>query len=143
MAIESADAQVHRHAMTVRMELSVLRTFVAAHSLPAIGIAEQHEHTYELRCGYAAHVTPAAGCTRPLQELTAEVDDVLSRIDRKDLNTALPVPPTAEMLACWILAQLPLTWDWASITAYGGYTCRVVRADIGSCLPLLRTRTEP
>jgi 6-pyruvoyl-tetrahydropterin synthase len=123
--------------MTIRVDVSIRRTFVAEHSLPAIGVAEPHAHTYELRCGYTAEVDPAAGCARALQVLEAEVDRVVSRLAGRDLNAVLSMPPTAEMLACWILAQLPATWQWAAITAYGGYTCRVERADIAPLLPLL------
>jgi 6-pyruvoyl-tetrahydropterin synthase len=125
--------------VTVRVELSITRRFVASHSLPEIGVADPHEHTFELDCGYAADVEPAAGCARPLQELEAEVDGVLSRIEGTDLNAVLSVPPTAEMLASWILAQLPQKWEWASITAYGGYKCRVERAAIEPLLLVLRT----
>lgn len=124
--------------MTVRVELSIERTFTAEHSLPGIGIAAPHAHTFELNCGYVVDVDPGAGCSRPLQELEAEVGAVVSRLDRSNLNALLSVPPTAEMLACWILAHLPATWQWASITAYGGYTCRVDRAHIEPLLPLLR-----
>ena len=124
--------------MTVRVEVSIRRTFVAEHSLPAIGVAEPHAHSYELTCGYTAEVEPGAGCARPLRELETEVEDVLARIKGADLNAVLPAPPTAEMLACWILAQLPAIWQWTSITAYGGYTCRVGRSDIEPLLALLR-----
>lgn len=124
--------------MNVRVELSLSRTFVAYHSLPAIGVAEPHAHAFELNCGYSVDVEPDAGCARPLQELEAEIDSVVSRMEGSNLNALLAVPPTAEMLAGWILAQLPAIWQWASITAYGGYTCRVERADIEPLLPHLR-----
>lgn len=125
--------------MKVRIEVSMKRTFVAAHSLPDIGYAPVHDHTYELECGYTAEVDPNAGCTRPLQAVEAELEDVIARVEGKDLNALLAVPPTAEMLVCWILAHLPNVWQWASITAYGGYTCRVERKDIDLLLPLLQT----
>jgi hypothetical protein len=123
--------------MKARIELSLTRTFVAAHSLPTIGLAQPHEHSFELRCGYSAAVDAEGGCERPLQQMTEDVDAVVSLIERKDLNALLPVPPTAEMLSCWILARLPDRWQWAAITAYGGYTCKVDRADLQELLPLM------
>ena len=123
--------------MKARIELSLARTFVAVHSLPTIGVAEPHEHTFELRCGYSAVVDAEGGCERPLQQMTDEIEAVISLIERGDLNAVLAVPPTAEMLSCWILARLPDRWQWAAITAYGGYTCRVERAELEDVLPLM------
>ena len=114
----------------MKVELSITRNFAAEHSLPSVGAAERHTHPYELECGYAADVDPRVGCTKPLQALSAEVDAVVARLDGQYLNDVLPVTPTAEMLAGWILAHLPDEWEWASIRAYGGYTCTVRRADI-------------
>ena len=116
--------------MKARLELSLARTFTARHALPGIGFPEPHEHTYELRCGYVDTVSSDEGCTRPLQELEREVDAVVEGLQGNDLNAVLPVTPTAEMLVCWILAQLPERWEWASITAYGGYTCKLRRSDL-------------
>jgi 6-pyruvoyl-tetrahydropterin synthase len=62
-----------------------------------------------------------------MQELTDDIDAVLSRIHGKYLNDVLPVPPTAEMLACWILAQLSSYWEWVSIHAYDGFMCKIER----------------
>ena len=114
----------------MKVELSITRRFAAEHSLPSVGAAERHTHPYELECGYAADVDPRVGCTKPLQALSAEVDAVVARLDGRYLNDVLPVTPTAEMLAGWILAHLPDEWEWAAIRAYGGYTCTVRRADI-------------
>lgn len=122
--------------MNVKVDVSITRTFVSEHSLPSVGVAERHEHSYELQCGYSAHVDPEVGCSRPLQALAHEVDAVVARLQGNCLNTVLPVPPTAEMLACWILAQLPSEWEWASIKAYDGYTCTVKRNGIGPSLAL-------
>ena len=124
--------------MIVRVEVSLARRFVATHGLPEIGIAEPHQHTFEVECGYCAQVDAGAGCERPLQDIEAELDAVISQIEDKDLNAVLPVPPTAEMLACWILARLPERWQWAAITAYGGYTCEVARSEAQDFLATLR-----
>jgi len=91
----------------VKVDLSITRTFVAEHSLPDGGMAEPHAHDYELTCGYVAEIDPALGRGKPVQELGAQVDAVVGRLNGQMLNRVLCVPPTAEMLACWILAQLP------------------------------------
>lgn len=117
--------------MSVKVEVSITRTFVASHSLPNIGVAERHEHSYELDCGYSARVDPRRGCARPLQDLAQEVDAVVTQLQGSDLNALLPLPPTAEMIACWVLTRLPEEWEWASIKAYDGFKCKVLRQDLG------------
>ena len=126
----------------MKVEISITRRFVAEHSLPDGGMAEPHEHDYEVTCGYTADIDPAAGRGKPVQELGAQVDAVVARLDGRMLNRVLPVPPTAEMLAGWILAQLPAQWEWASLRAYDGYTCRVRRADLGFLLDRLRSAPD-
>lgn len=125
--------------MSVRIEVSITRSFVAEHSLPDGGMAEPHEHRYEVTCGYAANVDPGVGRGRPVQALGAEVDAVVGQLDGQMLNRVLPVVPTAEMLACWILAQLAGEWEWAEVHAYGGYRCRVGRADVEPLFDALRS----
>ena len=113
--------------MSSKVEVSITRTFVAEHSLPFIGIAQVHRHSYTVECGFVTEIDPAMGCARPMSELTREIDAVLSRVEGKYLNDVLPAPPTAEVLACWILAQLPPSWAWVSIRAYDGFMCKVER----------------
>lgn len=115
--------------MSIAVEVSITRKFTAAHSLPGIGVAEAHEHSYEVECGYRAHVDDQLGCSRPMQALAVEVDGVVAQLDGRSLNDVLVVP-TAEMLAAWILRQLPDYWEWASIRAYAGFKCTVRRADL-------------
>lgn len=128
--------------MKVKAEISIIRTFVAAHSLPAIGVSERHEHSYELQCGYSARVDTRVGCARPLQEIAGEVDAVVARLKGRDLNLLLPLPPTAEMLACWVLAHLPSQWEWVAIRAYEGFACKVVREDAERSFELLRGKRK-
>ncbi|HYC48679.1 MAG TPA: 6-carboxytetrahydropterin synthase [Burkholderiales bacterium] len=112
------------------MEISLTRTFEAEHSLPAIGVTERHAHSYDVECGYAARVDPQIGCARPLQELAADIDRVIEPLRGSYLNDVLEAAPTAEMLACWILARLPAPWEWVAIRAYGGYRCTIRRSDL-------------
>ena len=125
--------------MKLTVEVSITRTFVCAHSLPGLGVAERHEHSYVLECGFSADVDPHAGCVEPLQELARDVDAIVGRLGGAYLNDMLQVPPTAEMLASWVLAQLPPVWEWASIQAYDGFRCKVRRADIAQWLEVLRS----
>lgn len=113
--------------MNPKIEISITRSFEAEHSLPAVGAAQRHSHAYTVECGYSEEIRPELGCARPMQQLDAEISDVLSRVEGRYLNEILPGPPTAEVLACWILAQLPPHWEWVSIRAYVGFMCRVTR----------------
>jgi 6-pyruvoyl-tetrahydropterin synthase len=63
---------------------------------------------------------------------------VLARLDGKYLNDLVPAPPTAEVIACWILAQLGSHWAWVSIRAYDGFTCRVERRHLEPWIEKLR-----
>lgn len=124
--------------MNPGIEVAVTRTFEAEHSLPSVGVAQRHTHSFSVECGYFQGIDPDAGCARPMAELTGDVAAVLSRIEGKYLNDVLPVPPTAEMLACWILAQLSPYWDWVSIRAYDGFMCRVERKHVLPFIEKLR-----
>ena len=113
--------------MNPTVEVSITRTFEAEHSLPGVGAAPRHTHQYRVECGYTGEIDPQLGCARPMQDAAAELAQVLSHVDGKYLNDVLPGPPTAEILACWILAQMAPYWDWVSIRAYDGFMCRVER----------------
>ena len=116
--------------MNPMVEVSITRTVVAEHSLPIGGVAQRHRHSYTIECGYRAEIRPVLGCTRPMQELTSDVDAVLIRIDGKYLNDVLSGPPTAEVLAGWILEQLSSYWDWVSVRAYDGFMCKAERKNL-------------
>lgn len=124
--------------MNPEIEVSITRTFTAQHALPRVGVTEPHAHAYTIECGYRAPVEPALGCTRPMQALARELEGVLARLEGRDLNALLPVTPTAEMLACWILAQLPDCWQWASVRAYDGFMCKVERRAVAPFMERLR-----
>lgn len=124
--------------MNPKVEVSITRTFVAEHSLPRVGVAQRHKHSFTIECGYAAETDAALGCTRPMQELANDIHAVLARLDGRYLNDVLPVPPTAEMVACWILAQLAPYWAWVSVRAYEGFTCKVERQHASTFINTLR-----
>ena len=127
--------------MNPKVQVSVTRTLFAEHSLPHVGVAQRHKHSYTIECGYTAEVSLDVGCARPMQELTRDVDAVLSRMEGVCLNELLHVPPTAEMLACWVLAQLSPYWDWVSVRAYDGFMCKVERKHILPWIDKLRAGT--
>ena len=126
--------------MSPRIEISITRTFEAEHSLPGVGATQRHKHSYSMECGYSAEIDSELGCARPMQDVSREVSDVLSRIEGTYLNDLLPGPPTAEMLACWILAQLSSHWEWVVIRAYAGFMCRVTRKELSPWLASLQTK---
>ena len=126
--------------MNPNVEVSISRTFEAEHSLPRVGAAERHRHAYAIECGYTKEIDFELGCARPLQNAENELFETVSRVEGKYLNDILPGPPTAEILACWILAQLPAHWEWIVVRAYDGFSCRVERKQL---LPWLETLRRP
>lgn len=118
--------------MIIPIRISLTRRFVAAHSLPEIGVAARHSHPYEVECARTVGLDRAAGCERPLDALAAEVDAVLGPLQGSYLNDLMPHPPTAEVLACWILERLPHEWASVTVRAYDGYACTVTRDDLHS-----------
>jgi 6-pyruvoyl-tetrahydropterin synthase len=124
--------------MNPTVQVSITRTFEAEHSLPQVGVAKPHSHAYSIECGYEAAIDTELGCTRPMQEVAGELDAVIARIAGRNLNEVLPVTPTAEMLGCWVLAQLPDTWQWVSIRAYEGFMCKVERVRAAAFIAELR-----
>ena len=129
--------------MSPRIEISITRRFEAEHSLPGVGAPQRHQHAYSMECGYLAKIDSKLGCARPMQDIEREVSDVLARVEGQYLNDVLPGPPTAEMLACWILAQLSPHWEWVVIRAYDGFMCRVTRKELAPWLSKLRVAFPP
>ena len=118
--------------MNPKIEARLTRAFSADHALPGIGVTERHRHTYRVECGYRHAIDAHTGCTRPLQDVKREMDAVIDRLAGQYLNDVLPVPPTAEMMACWILANLAPYWHFVVVHAYGGFECRIDRADLST-----------
>ena len=105
---------------------SVSADFSAVHSLPRIGVAELHGHAYAVRAGWTHEINPFFGHTKPMQEMRIDLDELVELVNGKNLNEVLaPYPPTAETLACWLMANLPDYWQWVEVECYGGYRVRV------------------
>lgn len=113
-----------------RVECRVTRLFDAEHSLPQVGNPERHRHSYWLECGYFHEINPIRGVTKSMQEMLVDVDEIVARLRGQYLNDVLPVTPTAEFLACWILAQLSEYWDFVVIRAYNGFECKAERKNM-------------
>lgn len=124
-----------------KVQVTVTTTFAATHSLPLIGVAEPHEHEYRVSAGWLHEINPQNGCTDTLQSMRTDLEEVVTRLRGKHLNDVLPFPPTAEIVALWILAQLTAEWSFVEVAAYGDFA---VRADgdvnRGRWANLFRTR---
>lgn len=110
-----------------KLTCSVERKIYALHELPgSIGNFKQHGHDYLIRAGWTHEVNPMKGVTKPMQAWRAELDEILDLLDRRDLNMAMePWTPTAENLACWIMARLPSYWQFVEIECYEGFRVRI------------------
>lgn len=108
-----------------KVTCSVQQTVIASHSLPSIGFAPTHQHSYVIRAGWTHEINPSMGCTKSMQEMEKDLAELTAAIDGSYLNDLLPFPPTAEILACWIMARLPAYWQFVEIDCYDGYKVRV------------------
>lgn len=111
-----------------RVEASILRVFTARHALPLMKNPAPHDHEYAVMFGYRHEINPLTGATRSIADMSKDVDPLVARVSGAMLNDVLPVMPTAEMLACWFLANLPAYWDFVVVRAYDCFECRIERS---------------
>lgn len=108
------------------IEADITIKFGAVHSLPAIGVAELHWHLWEVTAGWKHEINPHNGCTKPMQSMRDDLAAIIRRLEDKNLTTVFaPYPPTAETLACYVMAKLPPYWNHVEVRAYDGYRVRV------------------
>jgi 6-pyruvoyl-tetrahydropterin synthase len=100
------------------------------HALPSLGNPDQHSHEFEVSLGWVHEVNPFFGYTWSLEDTQGKINRLLAQVDGKNLNDVLPVPPTAEMLACWLLSQAPEFYDYVEIRCYENYQIRVDRRGV-------------
>lgn len=112
-----------------RATVSVDRVFAAMHSLPDLGVEEPHAHEYRVRAGFTHEINPSAGCTMPMQTMVASLDIVLAPLRTCKLLNEVLQPPTAEVMAQWILQRLPPYWQFVEIECYEGFRVRVLATD--------------
>ena len=105
--------------------------FDADHAMPRIGKGCEcrHTHRYIVSFGWTHEIMPRFGYTHEVTEPRQDFADLIARIAGKFLNDILPMQPSAEVLALWLLAQTePAYCDHVTVQTYGDYT---VRADRG------------
>lgn len=113
-----------------RVECRVSRFFDADHSLPQMNKLGVHRHNYWAEFGYWHEINPTIGATKKMSDMLVDVDEVVAKVAGKNLNEVLPVTPTAEFLACWMLCQLPAYWDFVIVRCYNGFECRIDRKNM-------------
>ena len=110
-----------------RVKCKINKFFDADHSLPQMGRAELHRHSYWAEFGYWHEINPTTGVTKTIDDMMKDLDVVVERVSGKNLNEVLPVTPTLEFLACWMLCQLPAYWEFVVIRGYGCYEVEIHR----------------
>jgi len=109
---------------------SIRFEFEADHAMPRIGKGCEcrHTHRYVVTFGWTHEIQPYYGYTHEFGKQQAEFADVASRVSGKYLNDVLPMQPSAEVLALWLLAQTePAYCDHVIVQTYEGYTARADR----------------
>jgi 6-pyruvoyl-tetrahydropterin synthase len=110
---------------------SIRFEFDADHAMPRIGKGCEcrHTHHYVVTFGWTHEIMPRMGYTHELMEHRRDFADLIDRVAGKYLNDILPMQPSAEVLALWLLAQTqPAYCDHVIVQTYDDYT---VRADRG------------
>jgi 6-pyruvoyl-tetrahydropterin synthase len=80
--------------------------FHADHAMPRIGRCfERHRHEYTVTFGWTHEIQPMYGYTHETLKQRREFDEIIRRVAGKYLNDVLPMQPSAEVLALWLLAQ--------------------------------------
>lgn len=109
--------------------------FDADHAMPRIGHGCEcrHTHHYVVLFGWTHEIQPRFGYTHELMAQRRDLQGIVDRVAGKYLNDILPMQPSAEVLAMWLLARWLLTQtepaycDHVIVQAYGDYTVRVDR----------------
>jgi 6-pyruvoyl-tetrahydropterin synthase len=105
--------------------------FHAEHSMPRIGseCEERHRHQYCAIFGWTHEIQPMQGYTHEYRKQRADFEQIIARVSAKYLNDIIPMQPSVEALALWLLAQTQAAYcDHVAVRAYGNYSVRVDRA---------------
>jgi 6-pyruvoyl-tetrahydropterin synthase len=114
-----------------KVTASLTLRFFATHSMQKIGgpAALPHVHDYEVCFGWTHEIRPTHGYTHELGEQRERLVALVGRLREQDLNDVLPMQPSAEAIALWLLAQTePAYCDHVIVRAYDGYEARADRA---------------
>lgn len=113
-----------------KITASLTLRFFATHAMTKIAgpASAPHVHDYEVVFGWTHEIQPAYGYTHELGEQRARFTELLDEVRDKYLNTVLPMQPSAEVIALWLLAQTwPAFCDYVIVRAYEGYEVRADR----------------
>lgn len=113
-----------------KVTASVTLRFFATHCLPKIGgtSAIPHVHEYEVIFSWTHEIRPTYGYTHEIGEQRMRFMALVDRIRERTLNDVLPLQPSAEVIALWLLAQTePAYCDCVILRADDGYEARVDR----------------
>jgi len=105
--------------------------FDADHAMPRIGKGCEcrHTHHYAVTFGWTHEVQPFYGYTHEFMEKRDEFRELVDRVRGQYLNDILPMQPSAEVLALWLLAQTePAYCDHVIVQTYDDYTVRIDRS---------------
>jgi 6-pyruvoyl-tetrahydropterin synthase len=95
--------------------------FRATHDLRGVTIhpdaATPHEHDWVVTLAWDWECRPSRGFTRDEPEIDASWGKRMRELEGVHLNDLMPVPPTSESLACWLLfdwlvALSPVEWNY-------------------------------
>lgn len=98
----------------------VKRKIIATHALAELGNGDIHKHAYRIRAGWTHEINPTQGITKSMAEMRQDLDELADMLDGRFLNDVLPFRPTAEIMACWLMANLPAYWMFVEIKCYKG-----------------------
>lgn len=104
--------------------------FDADHAMPRIrGCEARHSHHYVVQFGWTHEIQPMYGYTHELMKQRRQFEEIIAYVSGQYLNDILPMQPSAEVLALWLLAQTePAYCDHVTVQAYADYTVRVDRS---------------
>lgn len=106
--------------------------FQADHAMTRIGhgCEVRHTHPYIADFGWTHEIGPYHGYTHELMKQQRHFAEVVARVSGQYLNDVLPMQPSAEVLALWLLAQTePAYCDHVIVQTYDNYTARADRSE--------------
>lgn len=104
--------------------------FDADHSMPRVGreCEARHSHHYLVQFGWTHEIQPMWGFTHEFTKQRKGFEALIGKVSAQYLNDVLPMQPSAEVLAMWLLAQTePAYCDHVIVQTYDSYTVRVDR----------------
>lgn len=105
--------------------------FQAEHSMPRIGkeCAARHAHDYVVWFGWTHEIQPTSGFTHEYQKQNEAFRSLITKVRGQYLNDLLPMQPSAEVLALWLLSNTePAYCDHVIVETYEGYRVRADRS---------------